>query len=75
MLKRNDEEIFAHHVHKIQGCSVKNETFRSLGRGRLCGTYATKVRSKGILMKACVIVHVPVCNNSRIISNITKKEI
>lgn len=23
-------------------------------------------------MKACVIVHVPVCNNSRIISNITK---
>lgn len=26
-------------------------------------------------MKACVIVHVPVCNNSRIISNITKGEI
>lgn len=35
MLKRNDEEIFVHHVHKIQGCSVKNETFRSLGRGHL----------------------------------------
>lgn len=25
-------------------------------------------------MKACVIVHVPVCNNSRIISNIPKEE-
>lgn len=24
----------AHHVHKIQGCAVKNESFQSLGRGR-----------------------------------------